>query len=120
MILPFIKNLTKFSKIVFVLFFTLCCNIILEANTSETKLVFSNQSTPLINIDTEIDTLIALDTTGLAKILKVEAFDDDGSKLPVTTTLSWHEQPRSNCQKRKISCLGPSSNGKIFPILSRK
>lgn len=93
MMLSFTNNLAKFSKIVFALCFALHCNTILQANTFELELAFSNQSPPSISIDTEIDTLIAFDTVGLAKILKVEAFDNDGSKLPVTTTLSWHDRP---------------------------
>ena len=67
------------------------CNNGTKTNACETILNFSDQSVPWVSVVPGIDTLIACDTTGLARILEAEAIDNCDDDLTVTYKVRMHE-----------------------------
>lgn len=64
----------------------LCTNGIQNASC-ETTLSFEDQSAPFISIATNADTLVACDTTGLARLLNIRGIDNCTETVPVTYTV---------------------------------
>jgi hypothetical protein len=67
------------------------CNNGPKTATCETTLSFSDQSIPWISLETNADTLVACDTTGLDALLKPKAIDNCDDNLPVTYTVKMDE-----------------------------
>ena len=67
------------------------CNNGTKTNACETILNFSDQSVPWVSVVPGIDTLIACDTTGLARILEAKAIDNCDDDLAITYAVRMHE-----------------------------
>jgi len=67
------------------------CHNGIKTTSCKTGVNFSDQSVPWVSVGPGIDTLIACDTTGLARILEAEAIDNCDDELAVTYTVRMHE-----------------------------
>ena len=67
------------------------CNNGPKSTSCETALNFSDQSIPWVSVVPGIDTIIACDTTGLAKLLDAKAIDNCDEELAVAYTVTLEE-----------------------------
>ncbi len=67
------------------------CDNRTKTASCKTNVNFSDQSIPFISIVGDIDTLIACDTSGLARILAAEAIDNCDEEIDITYSVQIHE-----------------------------
>ncbi|MFK7979184.1 MAG: hypothetical protein AB8G86_04325, partial [Saprospiraceae bacterium] len=67
------------------------CNNGPKSTACETILNFSDQSIPWVSVVPGIDTIIACDTTGLAKLLNAKAIDNCDKELPIMYEVTLEE-----------------------------
>ena len=59
----------------------------IQRASCETIISFTDQSPPFISVSTDIDTLIACDTTGLSKLLSARSIDNCDDDIPVSISV---------------------------------
>ena len=67
------------------------CNNGPKTTSCETTVNFSDQSIPWVSVVPGIDTIVACDTTGLAKLLDAKAIDNCDTDLPITYKVTLEE-----------------------------